>query len=464
MNRQPAKAIGNWWNRPCGIRELVIIALPLVISTASWSMTSFVDRVFLFWYSPSAMAAALPAGMLHFMVLCFPIGLASYLNVFVAQYDGAGQSERIGGVIRAGVRFGIYSVPLFLLFIPLAGMIFQATGTDPQVTAMETRYFQILAFGSGASVMATAMSCFYTGRGITRLVMLVEISSCLLNVMVDGVLIFGYLGPWLEGITGAGIATALSQWYKVAVYTVLLARAAQVDKFRLLGGGPVEVGLLGRIWRYGAANGVQVLLEVTTFTAFCFILRRLGTEALTATSLAIDVNALTFVPLIGIGIAVSTLVGREIGKGSPQTAEIATWSGLTVAVAYSGGMALAYWLIPDLFLMAHSLGMPPEEFAQLRGLVVVLLKFVALFCVFDATNLIIVSALKGAGDIRFVMLLSLLVSGLLILVAGIGLYLDWVGLHGVWALFTVWVFLLATIHLARFVAGYWKTMQVIDPA
>jgi len=464
MSQQSLDTTPNWWTRPCGIRELLWIALPLVISTASWSMTSFVDRLFLFWYSPSAMAAALPAGMLHFMVLCFPIGLASYLNVFVAQYDGANQPERIGGVIRAGIRFGLYSVPLFLLFIPIAGIIFQSTGTDPHVSELEARYFRILAFGSGASVMATAMSCFYTGRGFTRIVMLVEITSCLLNVMVDGVLIFGYLGASLEGITGAGVATALSQWYKVAIYLILLARATRIDQFRLLGGGPNEVGLISRIWRYGAANGVQVFLEVATFTAFCFILRGLGTQALTATSLAIDINALTFVPLIGIGIAVSTLVGREIGKGSPKTAEIATWSGLTVAIAYSGGMALAYWLIPDLFLMAHSLGMPPEEFAELRGLVVVLLKFVALFCVCDATNLILVSALKGAGDIRFVMLLSLFVSTLLILVAGIGLYLGWVGIHGVWTMFTVWVFLLASIHLARFLTGYWKTMQVIDPA
>jgi len=126
---QPAVVVGdqepaNWWNCPCGIRELLLLALPLIASTASWSMTSFVDRVFLFWYSQDAMAAALPAGMLFFTLLCFPIGLASYLNTFVAQYDGAGRQRQIGVVIRKGVLWGSLLIPAYLVVIPFAEPFF----------------------------------------------------------------------------------------------------------------------------------------------------------------------------------------------------------------------------------------------------------------------------------------------------------------------------------------------------
>ena len=84
---------GSWWTRPCGGREVLKLALPLVVSAGSWSLMHFVDRMFLLWHSTEAMAAAMPAGLLHFTLLCFPLGMAMYGNAFVAQYQGAGQPE-----------------------------------------------------------------------------------------------------------------------------------------------------------------------------------------------------------------------------------------------------------------------------------------------------------------------------------------------------------------------------------
>jgi len=89
-------AADNWWSRPCGGREVLRLALPLMISAGSWSVMLFVDRMFLFWHSTQAMAAAMPAGVLHFALVCFPLGVAVYVNTFVAQYKGAGRPGRIG--------------------------------------------------------------------------------------------------------------------------------------------------------------------------------------------------------------------------------------------------------------------------------------------------------------------------------------------------------------------------------
>ena len=437
------------------------MALPLIASTASWSMTSFVDRLFLFWYSQESMAAALPAGMLHFTLLCFPIGLASYLNTFVAQYDGANRPQQIGAVVRKGILIGSVLIPLYFLTIPFAAWAFHLVGHDPEVQRLEVRYFQFLTFGAGASVVAAAMSTFFTGRGKTTVVMYVEIGSCVTNVILDGLFIFGFCGPWLEGITGAAIATALSQWFKVVAYFLLLWRPATSGDFGFLDWSRDEPGLLGRIFRYGSANGVQVLLEVGTFTGFTFLMGRMGTTALTASTLAVDVNALTFVPLIGLGIAISTLVGREIGHGDPDKAEVATRSGLVIALIYAGGMAATYFLVPDFFLIAHAFGMDPAEFEEIRALVVVLLRFVALFCVFDALNLVFVSALKGAGDVRFILAVGAFFSTLLMLLAAACLWLDLIHVQGVWIAMTSWILLLALTHGARFKTGYWRSKRVI---
>ena len=71
--------ISRWWIRPCGGRDVLRVALPLIVSTASWALMNFIDRMFLLWHSPAAMAAAMPAGMLLFTLLCFPLGVASYV-------------------------------------------------------------------------------------------------------------------------------------------------------------------------------------------------------------------------------------------------------------------------------------------------------------------------------------------------------------------------------------------------
>ena len=91
----------HWWTRRCGGREVFVLALPLVISTASWTVMNFVDRMFLLWSSTRAMAAAMPAGMLYFAMICFPLGVAMYVNTFVAQYEGARRPGRIGRLWRS---------------------------------------------------------------------------------------------------------------------------------------------------------------------------------------------------------------------------------------------------------------------------------------------------------------------------------------------------------------------------
>src|SRR5205823_14624286 len=95
----PAEPTG-WWSRPCGGREVLAIALPLIVQTCFWSVMWFIDRLFLTWYSPEATAAALPGGMYHWTMICLPVGIASYVNTFVAQYYGAGRHQRIGNAVN----------------------------------------------------------------------------------------------------------------------------------------------------------------------------------------------------------------------------------------------------------------------------------------------------------------------------------------------------------------------------
>ena len=423
----------------------------------------FVDRVFLTWYSTDAIAAAMPAGMLHFTMLCLPLGIASYVNTFVAQYWGAGRNSRIGLVVWQGVWIGMMAIPYFLLMIPVAPSIFQLAGHGEAIAELEIVYFQTLAFGAGGAVVSAALASFFTGLGKSRVVMVVDSGAAVVNMILDYFLIFGIAGFPELGIFGAGLTTTISQWLKVVAYALIICRPEFRRPFQIVEGMRFDAPLLGRLFVYGGPSGVQLWLETLAFTGYLFLMGRLGTTELASSTIAFSINGIAFVPMLGLGIAVTTLVGQRLGKDQPGLAARATWTSFAVGGLYIAVVATVYVALPDLFLTAYAAGTTTEEFAPLREICIVLLRFVALYCFLDMTHIVFVSAIKGAGDTRFVLLTTLFVSPIPVSLGWLGLTRwNW-SLTDFWVVITGWIFALGIIYLSRFCQGKWRHMRVIEP-
>jgi MATE family multidrug resistance protein len=451
------------WTRPAGGRELLALALPLIISTASWTVMNFIDRMFLLWHSTDAMAAAMPAGMLYYTVICYPLGVAAYVNTFVAQYHGAGRPERIGVAVWQGVWLGVLTAPLILLTIPVIPLVFQINGHDPQVAALETPYSQIATAAGGASVIAAAMSSFFSGRGETRVVMIVDTIAAGINIVLDYAWIFGHWGFPAAGMAGAAWATVVALWTRVLMYGWIMLWPVYRQKYQMLAGCRFDRVLWQRLLRFGGPNGLQFLVEVAAFTVFLLLVGRLGREAAAATSLAFNVNGIAFVPMIGLGVAVSTIVGQYLGRDLPNLASRATWTSFWMAACYMGLLSLLYVLVPDAFLAAHASGADPQAFATLRDMTVVLLRFVAAYSLFDAMSLVFVGAIKGAGDTRFVLWTHASIAPFPLLAGWLGITRFGYGLNWCWLMLTLWACVLGLTFLARFLHGRWRSMRVIEP-
>ena len=461
MAAQGEQARSGWWDGPCGGREVLAIALPLAISTGSLSLMLFADRMFLLWHSAAEMGAAMPAGTLYWNLVCLPMGIAGYVNTFVAQYHGAGRPDRIGLVTWQGFRIGFYSVPLFLCVIPLTPWIFAAAGHESPIAEHETLYFQVLMFGGGACVMGEAFGAFFTGRGEMRLVMWVNIAASLLNSVLDYLWIFGYCGFPELGIEGAAWGTVVATWFKLAIYWWQMHRPEYLDEFQIIAGRRFNGQLLMRLIYYGSPSGLQYVVECGAFAIITLAMARFGETALAATTLAFNVNMVAFIPMVGVGIAASTLVGQQLTQGRPDLAARATWSAVTLALIYNAVFAVAYVAVPDWFILGHAAGVEAEHFAEIRSLTIVLLRFVAAYCLFDALQLLFAAAIKGAGDTWFVFANTTVVSTLVIGVGCIGS--AWGGdLYWWWYVVTAWVCFLGVTYLARFLQGRWRHMRVIE--
>lgn len=451
------------WSRPAGLREALVTAVPLMVSSLSWTVMNFIDRLFLFWHSPDALAASLPSGIIAFGAIALPLGIASYVSTFVAQYYGAKRYERIGPIVWQAVWIGVAAVPMAIAVIPFAPWIFEMGGNSPSIIPLEVEYFASLSYSGGAIVIAGALSSFFSGRGDVRTVMIVDTIAALINVVLDYCWIFGYGGFPEWGIAGAGWATTVALWLKAAIYFALFMAPKFREQYATLSGWRPHAVPMRRLVRFGFAGGTQMSLEVLAFGLFTLLIGRLGTEAQAATALAFNVNNFAFMPIWGVGIAASTMVGRRLGEDRPDLAARSTWSAMFWGLAYMGSICVFYIAMPELVLALHrDTGEHAEiDQARLHETTVFLLRFVASFGLLDAVNVIFAGALKGAGDVKFVMVGSIVIAAVAVTTQWVGMQLGG-GLLWCWIVLTVWILALAGIFIWRFLTGPWKSMRVIE--
>ncbi|MFH1571908.1 MAG: MATE family efflux transporter [Gemmatimonadota bacterium] len=451
------------WRADGGYREFLVIAFPLILSTASWSIQHFVDRVFLTWHSTESLAAALPSGMTSFIILSFFLGVATYVNTFIAQYVGADRLDRVGPALWQGIYLALLSGLIGLGAAFFSQPIFDLIGHDAAIRDEEVAYFRVLCYGMLPAILGATLSCFYSGRGRTWTVLVVNVGATAVNVVLDYALIFGHWGLPAWGIRGAAWATNAAAAFSALLFFALVLQPGHRRDFATARGWRLEPVLFRRLLRFGGPNGLNFMLDMLAFSFFVLVIGRVGTLELTATNLAFNINSLAFMPLIGAGIAVSTMVGQRLGRGRPDEAEYCTWTGFHLGVGYMAVMAAAYAILPDLFLSPYGMGARGADFLAARDLAVSLLRIVAVWCLFDAMYMIFTAALKGAGDTRYIMLVSV---GLSWAIMGVP---AWVAHHYFGAgIFTLWAFICAYIIVAglvfyrRFRAGHWKSMRVIE--
>jgi len=452
------------WSQKNGYKHVLAISLPLVASMGSLTLMQFTDRMFLANYSEDAIAAALPAGVASFTAIAFFMGVANYANAFVAQYTGACVYKRIGASVWQGIYFSLLSACLLALLYFVSGPLFSLIGHSPHIQRLEVRYFNILTLGAGLVVLSSAMACFYTGRGLTKTIMVVHAIGAAVNIPLDYCLINGVgLFPEL-GIVGAALATVTASATIVGILCVLIFSPHNRRTYGTWEGRAFDKELFGRLMHYGLPSGMQFFLEIFGLTFFIQMVGRLGDLELAASNIVLSIETLSFLPMVGFHIGTATLVGQAIGSGKPEQGTYATMSALHITMTYMILVAIVFIVTPKPLLglfKAHHL--TTAEYAEIMNLGVILMRFVAVFCFFDALNLIFSGAIKGAGDTRFIMwTIGALSLGVMITPMYVAVEVFQAGLYTTWTLATFYICALGIAFMIRYRQGRWKSMRVIE--
>jgi len=451
------------WSSPAGYREVLQIALPMILSTGAWGFLLFFDRMFLAWYSPEAVAAAMPAGMTSFALLAFFIGISAFVNTFVAQYFGADEYTEIGAIIWQGVYLSLLSLLLIVPMYFLAEALFAAAGHGAAVQELEVIYFKTLLYSAVFQVMNNALSSFFSGTGRTLVLMWVSLLILVINLVLDYALIFGHWGFPELGIRGAAIATNIGIIAGFFTFVFLITSKVSRDRFHTLKRWRFDASLFLRLIRFGLPNGVRLFIDMSAFAAFLLLVGLLGTLELVASNIAFNINALSFLPMVGMMVAVSVLVGQRLGQGEPELAERSVWSAIHISFVFFTILGTAYILIPEFFIWPFTQQGGLDGLNGSHELVVFLLRFIAFFGLFDAMFLVLLGALEGAGDTRFIMRSSFLMSFLLlILPCYFYVQSGAATVTLLWLIITINIVACCALYYWRFRAAGWKKLRVIN--
>jgi MATE family multidrug resistance protein len=449
---------------PSALSTLLKLAWPLVVSNSFTTVQVFIDRLFLSWYDVDTATAAVLANMLFWLPFALLFPTAGYVATFAAQYTGAGRPLRVGPAVWQGLYFSVIAGLGMLLLVPLAGPIFRAVDHAPTIQALEIQFFRCLCWLALPGLLTATVSAFFSGRGQSTVVIGINALGLVVTATLDYLLIFGHLGFPEWGLIGAGVATVAGAWASAALGLGLMFRERYRRENATAAGWRFDPALFRRFLRYGLPSAAQWALDMTAFTAFLVITGWFGTSELGATGLVLTINAVAFIPMLGIGQAVAILVGKSLGEDRPDQAARVTWLGLVVAGAYMGALAVLYVSLPSLFIAPFQGDNDPAKWQAIAERVVVLLWFVAAFSVFDAANIVLSFGLRGAGDTVFVSLVSLFLAWpVMVVPTWLAWKLGW-GLYWAWAFASVYIGLQAACFLARFRGGKWRSMRVIEPA
>jgi MATE family multidrug resistance protein len=451
-----------------GYREVLALAVPLVASTMASSAMMFTDRLFLARYSLDAIAASLPAGIMKFMLTSFFFGTVTYTGVFAAQYTGAGRPRRATASLWQGLYLSLlFGFGLYSLYW-LGPWIFRVVGHPGDIRDLELVYFRVLVIGTPVELMMVTMSSFLSSVGRARAVMWVNILGTALNVPLDYLLIFGVEVGGAElipplGVFGAALATCFSWLFSFTLLSLMIFSGRMERSHGTRSERSLDRGLMCRIMRYGYPSGLQFLMEIFGYAFFSFAAGRLGGEILAVNNIVLSIESMSYIPMLGVGQAVSILVGQSVGRGRPLEGRDAAVSGTVLTSGYVFLILFTFLVFPGPILGVF---MPSGSDAGLQARIVdlgtVLLRFVVLYSFLDGVYICCFGAIKGAGDVWYPMWCMAGWGAAAALAAIWLLRSGGATIYGLWAIMVAYVLLLTLTAYLRFRSGKWMRLRVIE--
>ncbi|MEX2131905.1 MAG: MATE family efflux transporter, partial [Pseudohongiellaceae bacterium] len=438
---------------------LVSIAAPMMVSQGAFAVMIFTDRYFMSQLDPAHMAAALGGGVATFFSICFFTGVLSYANALSAQYLGAAQPHKCSLVVTQGLIMTVVSLPLLALIAFFVAGIFEWMGHAPEQVALERSYYLILMLGSVFTLAKVCIASYFAGIARTRVVMICDVCGMLINVPLSYVLVFGKLGLPALGLAGAGLGTIMASAFSLSLFLGFYLHRDNRRLFSVGNSFRLDKPILRRYLRLGVPSGVELFLNVAAFNLFLLMFQSYGVVQGASAAIVFNWDILSYVPMIGVNIGVTSLIGRFVGAGDMERANQVISAGFLVAVSYSAVLAIIF--ISFRFPLVEVFAPPQGDFSEIRELAGFMMIGLSTYAMCDAIILVSGGVLRGAGDTRWVMTASTILHWGMLVAQYLIIRVYQYGPRASWIAFVIMLFAIAFVFLIRLAGGRWRDPEAL---
>ncbi len=449
------------------IKELWTVALPLMISALASLFMIIVDRRFLARLSLDALNASVSSGTFAWAFLG-GFGLLTVMSeVFVAQYNGANLHDQIGIPIWQMIWFSIFSS---FIFIPLALVVGPLIFKNFLYSSLQIQYFGYLMLLGPFYPLMTAFSGFFIGRGQTRLLIYVAIFANFLNLVLDGVLIFGiknFIPPL--GIKGAAIATGIGTVFQAFVLGFIFFQKKNREKYGT-NKWRFNFSIFKKCFKVGFPPAVFFVLEIIGWTLFFVMMSSISEVHITISGFCQNIVILLSFFFDGLNRAVAALAGNFIGSQKLDLIHKLLKSSLKLLAIFT--VIVSVFLVFDpkiivdffipgnlenkILLWQESLGFSFYKAMKISLLCV----FVYLF--FQGIRWIFAGLLTAAGDTLFLLLAGSFSVWIFLLFPVYFIVVRFsLPVQVAWILAASYAILLSVIYWFRYKTGKWKDIILV---
>ena len=444
----------DWQYNPTTLIVLLKMALPMVVSQGAFAIMIFTDRWFLAQISPTHMAAALGGGVAFWFAISLFNGILAYANALVAQYLGAGEFHKCTLVISQGILMSVALIPVLFIITLLLRPMFAAMGHDPAQVELEEIYFTIMMAGAVLNLLKVCLSSFFSGIGLTRVVMTCDVIGIVLNVPLTWALVFGHLGLPAMGIAGAAWGSIISTAFAIAIYLAYYLKRELREKFSTVQSFIFDQNITRRYLRLGFPSGMEMFLNIAAFNLFLLMFQSYGIPEAASATIVFNWDILSFVPLLGLNIAVMSLIGRFVGAGDMDRTNEVTSAGYIIGIGYSLFLATTFIVFRDQFVEMFIFY--EDQAKEIRDLARFMMIGLSCYVLCEGVLQVASGVLRGAGDTRWIMFAStslhwamLVAQFLVIKVYNFGPKVSWLG-------FVLMVLAICIVFLGRLWSNKWR--------
>jgi multidrug resistance protein, MATE family len=369
------------------------LAAPIVVVNIGMQGMGLVDAIMLGRVSSVDLAAGALGNFYFFAIAIIGIGVLMALDPVIAQAVGADDQAAIARGVQRGVLMTLLiATVVSLSFLP-AGWVLRFLRQPEEVIPLAQGY--VLWSILGMLPFFAYNMLRQTLQAFSRLtpVVLAVLFGNVLNVFLNWVLIYGNLGFDAGGVIGSSQGTVISRW---AMALIVLAVGWGTLRPYITPWRPESWTLapLVRMFRLGLPVGLQFLAEAGAFGFVTIMTGWMGTTTLAGHEIALSLASMTFMVPMGVAAAASVMVGRAVGRRDMAASRRDAKAALVVGVGFMAAMAVLFWFIPELLAGLYT------RDAETFALAITLIPIAAVFQVFDGTQVISASILRGAGDTR----------------------------------------------------------------